>query len=183
MLRREPLPLLIETTRDLAPGRALDIACGSGRHAIHLAARGWSVTAVDRSRAAIEMLLAECSERGLSMDARCADLESRGFEIEPEGYDLICDCFYLQRDLFPSMRRGVRPGGIVIAAIPTERINPAYTIQADELRSWFAEWDLLHDEHRDAVAELVARKPTRTSTPPPARCAKRCARGTASPRS
>jgi 2-polyprenyl-3-methyl-5-hydroxy-6-metoxy-1,4-benzoquinol methylase len=31
----------------LPPGRALDLACGEGRHAIWLASRGWQVTAVD----------------------------------------------------------------------------------------------------------------------------------------
>jgi SAM-dependent methyltransferase len=38
----------------LEPGRALDLACGEGRNAIWLASLGWSVTAVDFSRVAIE---------------------------------------------------------------------------------------------------------------------------------
>lgn len=32
---------------ELAPGRALDLACGEGRNAIWLAEQGWTVTAVD----------------------------------------------------------------------------------------------------------------------------------------
>ena len=39
---------------DLAPGRALDLACGEGRNALWLAARGWQVTAVDFSPVALE---------------------------------------------------------------------------------------------------------------------------------
>lgn len=38
----------------LAPGRALDLACGEGRNALWLAARGWQVTAVDFSAAALD---------------------------------------------------------------------------------------------------------------------------------
>ena len=42
-----PTHLLVETARMLTPGRALDLACGSGRNAIWLAEHGWQVTAVD----------------------------------------------------------------------------------------------------------------------------------------
>ena len=40
-------------TEGLAPARALDLACGDGRHALWLAARGWQVHATDFSAAAV----------------------------------------------------------------------------------------------------------------------------------
>ena len=39
---------------DLSPGRALDLACGEGRNALWLSARGWTVLAVDFSIAALD---------------------------------------------------------------------------------------------------------------------------------
>jgi SAM-dependent methyltransferase len=39
---------------DLPPGHAVDVACGEGRNARWLAARGWRVTALDFSHVAIE---------------------------------------------------------------------------------------------------------------------------------
>jgi len=39
---------------DLAPGRALDLACGEGRNARWLAERGWAVTAMDFSAVAVQ---------------------------------------------------------------------------------------------------------------------------------
>src|SRR5690349_10831664 len=39
---------------ELAPGKALDLACGEGRNARWLAERGWHVTAIDWSSVAIE---------------------------------------------------------------------------------------------------------------------------------
>ena len=47
----EPEPLLVEAAEFLAPGRALDLACGTGRNALYLVSLGWRVTAVDRSPA------------------------------------------------------------------------------------------------------------------------------------
>src|ERR1035437_1483741 len=44
-----PTRLLMETAKHLEPGRALDLACGTGRNALWLAEHGWSVTAVDGS--------------------------------------------------------------------------------------------------------------------------------------
>jgi SAM-dependent methyltransferase len=39
---------------ELPPGRALDLACGEGRNALWLAARGWQVSALDFSAVALD---------------------------------------------------------------------------------------------------------------------------------
>ncbi|MGI8761352.1 MAG: class I SAM-dependent methyltransferase [Jatrophihabitantaceae bacterium] len=39
---------------DVPPGRALDLACGEGRNALWLAARGWQVSALDFSPVALD---------------------------------------------------------------------------------------------------------------------------------
>lgn len=49
----EPNVWVRQHTEGLAPGRALDLACGDGRHALWLAARGWHVHATDFSAAAV----------------------------------------------------------------------------------------------------------------------------------
>src|SRR5258708_6111901 len=76
-------PLLVETASRLEPARALDLASGSGCHALWLARHGWNVTAVDGSSAAIEALLAGAGRLGVVVDARVADLEKTGFTIAP----------------------------------------------------------------------------------------------------
>lgn len=48
-----PLSILTERIEHIAPGRAVDLACGTGRHARWLARRQWSVQACDFSGAAI----------------------------------------------------------------------------------------------------------------------------------
>jgi len=57
---------------DLAPGRALDLACGEGRNAIWLAQQGWTVTAMDFSSVAVERGAANAGD--LEIDWQVADV-------------------------------------------------------------------------------------------------------------
>ena len=50
----EPNVWVREHAEGLAPGRALDVASGDGRHALWLAGQGWDVDAVDFSAVAVE---------------------------------------------------------------------------------------------------------------------------------
>ena len=171
---KEPSPPLRTAIKGLKPGSALDIACGVGRHAIHLAQHGWHVTAVDSSRAGIQILQQRAREAGVTVEARVADLESGEFHIEPTTYDLICLFYYLQRDLFPPIRAGVKPGGTVVAAIhlndgkqDAHPANPAFLLEPGELKQLFADWKITYyregesDEggHNHDTAYLIARKP------------------------
>jgi tellurite methyltransferase len=170
----EPTPLLRSAIENLKAGRALDIACGVGRHAIFLAERGWEVTAVDSSRVGIEILQRRAREVGVTVDARVADLERSEFQIEPDAYDLTCVFYYLQHDLFPRIREGVKSGGILVAAIhlndekpEAQPSNPAFLLKPGELREEFRDWEIHYyhegesDEggHHHDTAYLIARKP------------------------
>ena len=168
-----PHPLITSFASRLAPGRALDVASGTGRHAIWLAEHGWQVTAVDYSRIAIEILRQRCRDKGLAVESVTADLERHEFGIGPESYDLIIVCNYLQRDLFATLKSGTRIGGTVIAVIalvdndPNIRpMNPAYLLNPGELQAQFQGWEIVHsfegkstaDPHRRRMAEIVARR-------------------------
>lgn len=170
---KEPMPLLVSAAAKLEPGRALDLACGAGRHAVFLAERGWQVTAVDASLVGIRLGMEAARERRVEVDWRVADLEANGFEIEAEAYDLILVFYYLQRKLFSQLRTGVRKGGHIIAAIhmvdetpDIKPMNPDFLLAPGELRAEFHGWEILHDYegspteggHKRRSAEIVARK-------------------------
>jgi SAM-dependent methyltransferase len=151
-----PSPLLVETAGKLKPGRALDLACGAGRNAVWLAEHGWQVTAVDRSPVPIP-----------GVDTHVADLEKHEFPILEAAWDLIVVSYYLQRDLFEPIKRGVKPGGIALAIV--HMIEPGheqslFSLQPGELAKHFDGWEISHyyegksSDHHRAVAEIVARK-------------------------
>jgi tellurite methyltransferase len=162
-----PAPLVVEFTRWLAPGSALDLASGPGRNALYLAERGWCVTAVDGSSTAIQLL------RGSnpSIDAQVVDLETGGFEIPPQTFDLVLSCYYLQRSLIPAMQSALRPGGLLIMIVRlADAGQPQGTdtrTHPGELGAFFDGWRILRYwegergavDHRHAVAEVAAQKP------------------------
>ncbi len=170
-LETQPRPLLERAVEAITPGRALDIACGAGRHSLFLASRGWRVTAVDASPVAISLVREQAARLGVAVDARVADLERDEFVIEPDAWDLVCDFFFLQRNLLPHIREGVRPGGLFVATIhlfddspdATPR-NPDFLLRRGELEAAFAGWTILEYSEgkpnggRRGVAELIARR-------------------------
>jgi tellurite methyltransferase len=172
----EPSKLLVRVVKNLKPSRALDIACGAGRHAVYLASHGWDVTAVDSSRVGIELLNERARTLRVAVNARIADLEGGEFQIERDAFDLICVFYYLQRDLFPKLYVGLRAGGTFIAAIhmvdesPDIRpMNPDFLLQPGELRKFFRGWTIEHyhetaqhdtdaGDHTRRTAEIIAHK-------------------------
>jgi SAM-dependent methyltransferase len=164
-----PSPLFIATAEALRPGRALDLACGSGRHALWLAQHGWQVTAVDGSPAAIALLEASAARLGVNIDAKVADLEKGEFTIEPARWELIASCYYVQRDLIEPIQEGLVSGGVAIVIALLAK-SP-YRARPGELRGYFKEWEILHDREGPdpsghEVAAIAARKSSRHSTLP-----------------
>ena len=177
-----PSPPLPDAVRGVPAGRALDLACGSGRHAVWLASRGWRVDAVDGSQTAIALLLANAERAGCRdrVEPHVADLEAEPpvFTIAPGAYDLIVDCYFLHRPLFAAIRKGVRPGGLFVAALhlpaPRAGRGHGYVLRPGELHEMVTEWrwDVIRSAERAAeaaagddlgVAEIIAGRPRETA--------------------
>lgn len=96
---------------DIAAGKqVLDLACGRGRNARWLAARGAQVLAIDRDAEALATL------EGLSgICTLKADLEDAPWPLaDRRQFDAVVVCRYLHRPLFPKLFAAVLPGGRLI---------------------------------------------------------------------
>lgn len=130
-------PIVQALLAQLSPGTALDAACGTGRHAANLAARGYTVIGVD----ATEAMLAIARAKVPDGDFRAGQLES--LPVADASVDLVTCALALTHveSLAPVMRefaRVLRPGGCAIlsdmhpfiamtsgvAAFPTEDGSP-----------------------------------------------------------
>jgi 2-polyprenyl-3-methyl-5-hydroxy-6-metoxy-1,4-benzoquinol methylase len=169
----EPASLLVEHRALLPAGRALDVACGAGRNALWMAREGFAVDAIDIAHAGLRRLTVGARREGLSVHAVQADLED--FPLPAERYAVVVNTLYLQRSLFPALRRAVTPGGVIVfetflrqqASIGHPR-NPAYLLEPAELRAAFRAFEPLLDREEPVeiggtisyLARLIARRPS-----------------------
>lgn len=96
----EILTQLITRTFSLQPNsRILDIACGTGRHAISFAQKGFRVTGIDLNSKILEIAVKNSREKNLIIDFLNADM--RNFSLENK-FDLVCSLFtsfgFFERD-------------------------------------------------------------------------------------
>jgi SAM-dependent methyltransferase len=146
-----------------AGGDSLDLACGTGRHAIWLAEQGFRAVAVDRDAAAIATLQSEATSRGLSILTHVVDLESGEPFLDRDSFDLIVVVHYLHRPLFPSIVGALRPGGVLVyetftraQAARGKPTNPAFLLEAGELLTLVQPLTALDAREGDFDGRMVA---------------------------
>ena len=112
----EPNRFLVAELDGLAPGRALDLACGEGRNAVWLAQQGWAVTGVDFSEVGLAKAAELAESRGVEVEWVAADLLAY---VPPPGLDLAI-AFYFQvpdderRLVFARAAQALAPGGTML---------------------------------------------------------------------
>jgi cyclopropane fatty-acyl-phospholipid synthase-like methyltransferase len=132
-----------------APGRALDLGCGTGATATHLAQRGWEVVGIDFVPEAIAKADERALRAGVSATFRVGDV-TRLHEIGLTGpFDLLIDvgCFHaiseeLRSDYAAEVAAQSRSGAdLYIAGISEAphawRILGARGVNVEDLRRYF----------------------------------------------
>jgi SAM-dependent methyltransferase len=113
-----PGPKLLDRVLDSesagAGRRALDVGCGKGRDAIHLAKKGWEVTAVDLEERAIGKARERAAEAGADVHWIVGDVTKLGTLAAPPGYALIYDLGCIQG--LPDEAAALAAGGITALA-------------------------------------------------------------------
>ena len=103
-------PWVARFARLLPAGEVLDLACGGGRHARHLAALGHPVLAVDRDPQALALAA------GQGITTLQLDLEdpALAWPFAPGRFAGVVVTNYLHRPLFPQLAASLAPDGVLI---------------------------------------------------------------------
>ena len=138
-------------------GKALDVGCGTGDHAIELARRGWQVTGLDFVPQAIAKARDKASAAGVSVTFVSGDVTALGDSVG-SGYRLILDvgCFHgltdSQRALYASEVTMVSAPGsalLLFAFGPGRRGPLPRGVSRADVERYFAGWHLTDDNPAD----------------------------------
>jgi SAM-dependent methyltransferase len=159
----QPNIQLVSETRELRPGRALDVGCGEGADALWLAERGWDVTALDVSQVALDRAATQAERIGLRvrwLHAGLLDalLAPASFELVSAQYPAL---LRTDGDVAEfALLQAVAPGGTLLVVHhtpPTEEQAHAHGFNPDDYISPADVADLLDDSWQVEVDETRPR--------------------------
>lgn len=182
----QPNVFLRREAARLRPGATvLSVADGEGRNAIHLAERGYRVTAFDLSPVAVEKARRWAAERGVQVDFEVGDADT--WSWTPAAFDAVAAIFVqfagpaMRERMFAGMWRTLKPGGLLLVQGYTPkqleyrtggpgRLDHLYTEQMLRELLPDAQWLLLSEHEvtleegkghagRSALIDAVALKP------------------------
>jgi len=138
---------VVRVAREMPPGRALDLGCGSGQNSIWLGAQGWRVHCVDIAKGAIERAEAAAGKAGVDATFEKADVT---FWRTSERFDLVISTYAL-----PS--RG--PGRVHALTVARDAVAPGGTLLIAEFDESLAESGWMPAEHLITLDEVTAALP------------------------
>ena len=170
----EPSPVLDQYLSEIPDGRALDVATGTGRNAVFLAAEGYEVDAVDQSREGLRITRENAASRGVESRVNLiqADIPAYGFPADT--YNLISVSFYRVVDRLPDLKEALQEGGYLFIehhlrsedATPSGPSDDRYRFGANELLQACLDMTVLYydagvenrtEGKRRATARILAR--------------------------
>ncbi len=166
-----PVRSLVRLNSNLLPssGRALEIAGGLGKTTDFLQRSGLDVVELDISLTALK------HAQSVNSLPNYIVADVRHFPLVSVQFDVICNFYFLDRDIFQLIDRYLLPGGLLFfetMTIEMQTIKPDMPseklLQPGELRSVFNFYKFLYyfegwtdSDHgkKKAIAQLIARKP------------------------
>ena len=157
------LPLWEELAKRCG-GPVLELGCGTGRVALHLARRGFTVVGLDRD----PELLAALAERGAELPLSTVEADARAFALAEPASLVLAPTHLLQlfpesaqrRDCLRCVAAALRPGGLLAAAIiesmPEPDGAPPPLPDVREVDGWV--YSSLAVEAAVAPGEIVVRR-------------------------
>lgn len=160
--KRDPCEKLVKYINKVSKGKALDVACGSGRNTIYMAGNGFKVDALDISSVALESL---SKLENPNINTLLVDLDE--YTFQENFYNLITKTNFLDRDIIEKIKKALKKDGIIIIETYMEDennekkdSNPDYLLKKDELKSFFTDgFEILdYDEFFNETNELYRMK-------------------------
>lgn len=118
------LPGLVKILKKNKSSKILDLGCGSGRHVVYLAKKGFEVYGIDISKVAIDMSQKWLKEEGLSAELSVQDM-TKGLPFTNEFFDAVISFQVIHhakieiiKQIVREVERVLKKGGLVFVTVP-----------------------------------------------------------------
>jgi len=144
--------------RPTPPGRAVDLGCGTGSHAIDLASRGWRAVGIDNQRRALKIARARAAASGADVTFVPGDVTAlqAGDIGAPADFFLDVGCFHHlpgpgRQAMAESVTAAAAPGAtlLMLTFSPARRGPMPPGASREEIETAFGGWKILADEPAD----------------------------------
>lgn len=161
LIPHEDFDLVIKRLKLSRARKVLDLGCGSGRHSIEMAKKGFDVSAIDISVKAIELAKKWAKVEELKINFFVSDFRD-GLSFHDESFDAAVAIDSIYYDTLDSMKKAfselyrlLKNGSILFFTIPTMPVYteiPHLTFSQDEVK------EILKDEFIIQSSFLDSRK-------------------------
>lgn len=154
-------PLGVEAESLPSKGRALDVACGTGGVSLWMARRGLTVTAIDVSDEALQILDEASREHDLAVKIVQGDLME---DIPAEGkFDLIVCQRYRAPKIYARLVSLLAPGGTLVLSVLSEvgyngKVSQYRASPGETFRAFSSKLYVVKYSEGNGVSTLLARK-------------------------
>lgn len=157
----KPNVFLVEMSKGLRPGRALDVGMGQGRNALYLAQQGWEVTGFDPAEKAVAAAQEEARRLGIKLTALVQRDDE--FDFGKAQWDMIVLSYVGLRHLVPRVIEALKPGGLVVVegfhrdATKGASIGGAVVFDTNELLRLFGGLRVVRYEDAQGIGDFGLR--------------------------
>jgi SAM-dependent methyltransferase len=157
----QPNAFLVEMTKRLTPGKALDVGMGQGRNAVYLAQQGWEVTGFDPADQAVAAAQDLARRQGVKLTTFV--LRDDQFDFGTEQWDLIVLSYVGVRRVVSRVHQALRPGGFVVVegfhrdAAKTAAIGGGVVFDTNELLHVFERLRIVRYEDAEGIGDFGLR--------------------------
>lgn len=168
-----PSEFLKKWEPELPQGKALVPGCGTGRNAIFLASKNYTVDAIDYSKEGLEIARKKAQEREVEVNWIHEDINQ--YKFPKKEYDVVEISFFHPQERLDSIKKSLRSGGFFIyehhitCNVPLERgpRENRFRYKPNELLKEFSDFQVLSYREgietdkkgrKSAIARLSARK-------------------------
>jgi SAM-dependent methyltransferase len=159
----EPNAFLVAMTKDLTPGKALDVAMGQGRNAVYLATKGWDVTGFDPAEDGLRIAGENAARAGTKIKTVKARFEDFAYGVDR--WDLIyfvyTDAPIVDPAFVAKVTAALKKGGLLLVDRPLHPLDrpepewgpPAAQDQVNALPKAWADLQLVHYEDTTGIGD------------------------------